>query len=184
MADPLPNNAEDITEVKEAAAEATESEHSLVVEVMPVPVITQEEKKLENDAETAVVKEKIAAEIESVPEIIPYYAEETKEIAEQLFVAAKEIQKYIMKHVDELTDDPQMALFLNAFATKEMTGAFGCLLRGKAEHSRKNGKDGEAVIRIEDGEIKYEIKESSLKEFLGEDAEYLIAPSTDSFIKL
>ena len=89
-----------------------------------------------------------------------------------------------MKHVDELAEDPQMALFLNAFATKEMTGAFGCLLRSKAEHSRKNGKDGEAVIRIEDGEIKYEIKESSLKEFLGEDAEYLIAPSTDSFVKL
>ena len=184
LVDSLPNNAEDLPKIKEAAAEATESEHSLVVEAMPVPVITQEEKKLENDAETTVVKEKIAAEIESVPDIIPYYAEETKEIAEQLFIAAKEIQKYTMKHVDELTEDPQMALFLNAFATKGMIGAFGCLLRSKTEHSRKNGKDGEAVIRIEDGEIKYEIKESSLKEFLGEDAEYLIAPSTDSFVKL
>lgn len=181
--DPLPDDAENSSEAEELVAETTEFEHTPVVEAIPVPVITQE-KTQKNDAETTVAKEKIAIEIESGPEKIPYYAEETKEIAEQLFNAAKEIQKYTMKHVDELTDDPQMALFLNAFATKEVTGAFSCLLRSKAEHSRKNGKDGEAVIRIEDGEIGYEIKESSLREYLGEDSGYLIAPSIDSFVKL
>jgi len=180
--DPLPDDVENSSEAEELVAETTELEHSPVVEAIPVPIIQEAVQK--NDAEAAVDKEEIATEIKSVPEIIPYYAEETKEIAEQLFNAAKEIQKYTMRHVDELTDDPQIALFLNAFATKEVTGAFSCLLRSKAEHSRKNGKDGEAVIRIEDGEIGYEIKESSLREYLGEDSGYLIAPSIDSFVKL
>lgn len=182
--DPLPDNMKNSSEIEETAAEISGPEQLSVIEDIPVPVITQEETGQKNVAEAAGIEEEITAKIKSVPEIVPYYDKESKEIAVQLFTVAKEIQKYIMKHVDELTDDPQMALFLNAFATKEMTGAFGCLLRSKTEHSRKNGKDGEAVIRIEDGEIKYEIKESSLTDFLGEDAGYLIAPSTDSFVKL
>lgn len=180
--DPLPDDVEGSSEAEELVAETTEFEHPPIVEAIPVPIIQEAVQK--NDAEAAVDKEGIATKIKFVPEIIPHYAEETKEIAEQLFNAAKEIQKYTMRHVDELTDDPQIALFLNAFATKEVTGAFSCLLRSKAEHSRKNGKDGEAVIRIEDGEIGYEIKESSLREYLGEDSGYLIAPSIDSFVKL
>lgn len=114
----------------------------------------------------------------------PFYTKYSKELAEKLFLEVREVQKYIMKHSGELADDPQNAVFLNAFVTKETTGAFGSMLRCKINHSRKNGKDGEAVIKISNNEIEYEIKEASLRDILGEDATYLISPNDDTYVKL
>ena len=75
-------------------------------------------------------------------------------------------------------------LYLNAYANKEIAGAFGCILRCGTTHTRENGRDGSAVIRIKKEDFEYELKESILKEFLEADSEYLIFPEKDNYISL
>lgn len=102
----------------------------------------------------------------------------------ELLEAAKDNLKYVMKHADELTGSPKLSLYLNAYANKEITGAFGCILRCGTPHTRENGRDGSAVIQIKRDNFEYELKESSLKEFLEDDSEYLIFPEKDNYISL
>ena len=154
----------------------TDEQTMLAEEKIEDPVFTSD---YINEADTSIAN--IEEQYEP-PEIV--FVKGGEHLSFELLEAAKDNIKYVMKHADELTGSAQLSLYLNAYANKEIAGAFGCILRCGTPHTRENGRDGSAVIRIKKEDFEYKLKESILKEFLEADSEYLIFPEKDNYISL
>ena len=154
----------------------TDEQTMLAEEKIEDPVFTSD---CINETDTSIAN---IEEQHEPPEIV--FVKGGEHLSFELLEAAKDNIKYVMKHADELTGSAQLSLYLIAYANKEIAGAFGCILRCGTPHTRENGRDGSAVIRIKKEDFEYELKESILKEFLEADSEYLIFPEKDNYISL
>lgn len=140
------------------------------------------ETKIEENVEvSADIQEEVSEQ--SNNEII--YLNHTREQCMELFLSIRNTNSFLVKtEFKESFSDNQQQMLITSFANRQTACAFDGLLRALVPHTRENGKDESPVIRINENEGQFEIREEILRAVAEEDAEYLIYPEKDNYIKI